>query len=369
MLFSLIVLTFFLLYVVYKIRYDFANLPLYLIARLQGQNFKLAKTHDEIKQALLLTDKGRGIEDLIATPAWQPILSLESVNGEKWLELKKNFLIFQKYLPSVSQLGLVAKQEMTKLIENNNKSQLELNSKQISILTLKIIVNWMFNEADLYEEILTEDQLERIYLSSIEYRKEIAFKGVGCKIKKQDSVNIMVDLLKNSPKYKDIFSDWAQPEYYSVIMQPFIISPMINVSDIAVSVKKNLSKLNEFNYDTSSFIDYAINVAHPFPILERYNKKTNTQIVINLNELKLDEKFNYGYGPRACLGRLYARELLKEFFDPVLKNLNSNIQFVPEKYHVYSGRDNDNGNLNESIYQVKCLIKILFNLTMERISF
>lgn len=363
MFLTFLVIIFGLLYVIFKLRYEFAHLPLYIIARLQGQNFKVAKTVNEIKEALMLTDKGTGLEELVAMPAWQPILSLESVNGQKWQELKKNFLIFQKYLPPVSELGLVAKHEVTQLVERDN----EINSKDMSILTLKIFVNWMFNEPGCYDNILREEEVERIYQSSIEYRKEIALKGVGCKIKKQDSVNIIVDLLSKSQKYSSVFSDWSQPEYYSIIMQPFIISPMINVSDIAVSVKKNLSALKELNYDTSNFIDYAIRVAHPFPILERYNEKTNTQIVINLIDLKLDEKFNYGYGPRACLGRLYAREFLKEFFEPILKNYDS-INFMPEKMHLFSGRDNDNGNLAESIYQLKSILKIFYNLFMERIS-
>jgi len=61
------------------------------MARLQGNKFRMAKTLDEIKKTLLLTDKGRGIEELIATPAWLPIISLESVNGSQWIELKRNY--------------------------------------------------------------------------------------------------------------------------------------------------------------------------------------------------------------------------------------------------------------------------------------
>ena len=361
MFLTLAVLISCVIYVVYNLRYEFLNFPLYLLARLQGHRFKLARTPEEIKEALMLTDKSHGIEEMIATPAFEPILSLESVNGEQWIELKKNFLIFQKFLPSIQQLGIVAKHEMNKKLH----SAAELNSKEISILTLKIFVNWMFNEDDCFNNILSEENLNKIYESSIEYRKEIAFKGVGSRAKKQQSVDIIVDLLKSSEKYKNVFRDWSQPEYFSVVMQPFIISPMINVSDIAVSVKQNLSKLEQFNYDTSNFVDYAIFNAHPFPVLERYNKKTNTQIFIKLTDLK-EEKYNYGYGPRACLGRLYAREFLKEFFEPILQNSDA-IKFMPENGHLYSGRDNDNGNLSESIYQLKMMAKIYSSLLLKRV--
>jgi len=362
MLLTLLILIVCVSYFVYNLRYEFLNFPLFLLARLQGHRFKLAKTQQEIKEALMLTDKGHGIEELIATPAFEPILSLESVNGKQWIELKKNFLIFQKFLPSIQQLGIVAKHEMNKKL---NEHSAELNSKDISILTLRIFVNWMFNEVDSFNNVLSEEKLNKIYESSIEYRKQIAFKGVGCQAKKQESVDIIVNLLKNSEKYKNVFVDWSQPEYFSVVMQPFIISPMINVSDIAVSVKQNIHKLEQFNNDTSSFIDYAIFNAHPFPVLERFDKKTNTQIFIKITDLK-EEKYNYGYGPRACLGRLYAREFLNEFFEPILQN-HRTINFMPQKDHLYSGRDNDNGNLTESIYQLKMMAKIYSSLILERV--
>jgi hypothetical protein len=364
MIYTLIVLVGFLSYFIYRLRYEFSYFPLFLMARLQGNKFRMAKTLDEIKKTLLLTDKGRGIEELIATPAWLPIISLESVNGSQWIELKRNFLILQKHLPSVQHLGLVTKHEMNKFLAKSQTIN-EINSKHLAILTLKIFVNWMFNELNTFDDVLSEEQMERVYQSSIEYRKEIAFKGVGCRIKKQESVDIIVGLLKKNEKYKNLFNDWSQPEFYSVIMQPFIISPMINVSDIAVTVKKYINKYKEANFEINAFIDHCIFVAHPFPLLERYDKKTNTQIFINLGDFIQDEKYNYGYGPRACLGRLYAREFLKEFFEPILIN-NESINYMPEKMHLYSGRDNDNGDLKESLYQLKSLGKILFGLFMER---
>ncbi|XP_065644381.1 uncharacterized protein LOC136075362 [Hydra vulgaris] len=363
MFLTLVVLTSCIFYFVYNLRYKFLSFQLYLLTRIQGHRFKLAKTPEEIKEALMLTDKGRGIEELIATPAFDPILSLESVNGEKWVELKKNFLILQRFLPTIQQLGIVAKYEMTKKI-NKNKSS-EFNSKDVSILTLKIFVNWMFNEVDSFNNILCEEKLNKIYKSSIEFRKQIAFKGVGSKAKKQESIDIIVELLKSSQKYKNVFHDWSQPEYFSVVMQPFIISPMINISDIAVSVKQNMHKIEKFNFDIDSFIDHAIFKAHPFPILERYNRKTQTHIFFKIEDLK-EEKYNYGYGPRACLGRLYAREFLKNFFEPIIQNKQT-IKFMPEKGHLYSGRDNDNGHLKESIYQLKMIAKILCSLFFERV--
>ena len=125
-------------YFILKLRYEFLYLPLYLIAKIQGHNFKIARSIDEVKRALMLSDKGRGIEELVAQPAWAPILSLESVNGPKWIELKTNFLYLQKHFSSIRHLSFVTKYEENKFLHKCPNAQ--MNSEDISKLTLKIFV-------------------------------------------------------------------------------------------------------------------------------------------------------------------------------------------------------------------------------------
>ena len=356
----------------YQFRYDFIYISLYLLTVAQNHKFKIARTFKEKKEALLLTDKGNVIEGLLSCPAWLPILSLESVNHSLWQELKINFLRFQKELPSKTELGLIAQNEIKRHLKSHNH---KLNSKDISKLTLKIFTDWIFKDTEFYDDEskvattgLSEKMLEKIFDASVEYRKEIAVKGVGCMRKKQEAVDIMVDLLKRNSKFKHIFPDWSRAEYYSVVMQPFIISPMINVSDIAVSVQDNWQAYEANNKDINLFIDYCLQLSHPFPMLERYDFKTNTQIFIDINNFKEDEKkyfFNYGYGTRACLGRVYAREFLTQFFQVILES-EEKVDFKPKYLHFYSGRDNDNGSFSESIYQVKLLIILLIQLTLKR---
>jgi hypothetical protein len=367
---AIIFLTFLIIFIIkfiYQFRYDFDYVSLYLLTVIQGYKFKMARTDKEIKEALMLKDKGNVIEELLACPGWLPILSIESVNGPLWNELKVNFMKFTKELPSKSELGIIAHNEINSFILNNTK----INSKDISKLTLKIFTTWIFKDTTFEHDQkltgLTDEMLEKIYEGSIEYRKEIALKGRGCQKKKQETVDIMVELLKNNSKFKNLFADWSKPEHYSALMQPYIISPMINVSDIAVSIEKNQSLYEKYNKDINLFIDCCIQMSHPFPMLERYNAETNTQIFIDLTDMKESEKsflFNYGYGPRACLGRLYAREFLSEFFKPILEA--DNIDFRPKENHVYSGRDNDNGHLHESFYQIKLIGGVFLDLVKKR---
>ena len=66
--------------------------------------------------------------------------------------------------------------------------------------------------------------------------------------------------------------------------------------------------------------------------------------------------FNFGVGIRGCLGRFYAKEFIKGFFEDFIKD---KILFKPNQGHLYSGRDNDNYNLSESVYQIKVLYRVL----------
>lgn len=62
----------------------------------------------------------------------------------------------------------------------------------------------------------------------------VAVRGAGCMIKKNKAVQVILRLLRNS-KYWSLFGDkWNDAEFFSLIAQPFIISPAINVCDIAV---------------------------------------------------------------------------------------------------------------------------------------
>jgi hypothetical protein len=349
-------------YLIGELRHKFAYFPLYLITVIQGRNFKLVKNYSEVKHALKFKDKGKVIEELFATPAWDPIISLESTNGEIWENLRSNFLKLIPVLPSYQILGEIAAKEVEILLKQNKI----IDSKEISKSTFKIFFTWLLcenmdqsNLSDL-NKIVTEELIEKIYQGSLEYRKEIAIKGKGDEVIKRETVKEIVKILQES-KYKDIF-DWTKPENYSVIMQPFIISPMINISDIAVSIKNSMDNQKKFT-DDLTFIENCLFNNHPFPILERYDESTNTQYFIdlrNMNEIQgIDSNaINFGLGFRACLGRTYAKEFMKCFFPPLMKNREI---FQPEKNHLYSGRDNDKVNLTESLYQIKVLILVLFS--------
>jgi hypothetical protein len=73
--------------------------------------------------------------------------------------------------------------------------------------------------------------------ASWEWRREIAVRGRADPRIKAAAVDVLLQLLLSSPHLFPLFGErWREPCCYSLIMQPFLLSPMINVGDILVAV-------------------------------------------------------------------------------------------------------------------------------------
>jgi hypothetical protein len=182
---------------------------------------------------------------------------------------------------------------------------------------------------------------------------------------KQAGIDVILAVIRSRPAVYKIFGEqWQEPEYYSVVMQPFIISPMINVADIAVTVGDQLARQAPGSPRTidESFLSRCIALAHPFPVLERYEAETNTQYFIPLDELTMpleeQEKLVFGFGDRRCLGASIAMTLMKSLFGRILER--NELRFEPRVRHLYSGRNNDgNDSVPEILYQFKSIAKLI----------
>ena len=318
---------------------------------------------DLINKVLVLKDKGNFIESLVATPAWEPIISLESVDNDKWNQVKNNFFKFTTSFYVDNKINVIGDyiEKYTNQYLNSNHI---IDSKLISKITVQSFCKFLFDI-----EINLND-LDTLYQASIEWRKEIGMKGKGNMDIKVNAINIILNYIKNNHNVYLIFNkDWEKPEYYSIILQPFIISPMINVSDIMVSVQSLLSQSFISNHEviTNNLINKIIYSYHPFPILERFDPLTNTQYFIPLDKLTTFHNYSdlyknlvFGAGSRRCSGQLYAYVILNKFIDVYFKNQE---KFNPLLNHKYSGRNNDKLNIKESLYMGKILLQLLFNST------
>jgi len=299
-------------------------------------------------------NKGNFIEEKIATPAWAPVLSLESINGTQWQALRAHFFVLQKHLPSPQALHLITQNLLFTL-----DPTVDLDARAMVRLTVQSFVKWLFQED-------WRSEWDFICEASWEWRKEIAMKGKANRKLKEKTIAWLIERIQGS-SYASLFGEkWAEPEYYSIFMQPFILSPMINFGDIAVSMAQ---------FPTLP-LEALIHMRHPFPVLERYiesdvvfsNQKGeaisipgNTQVFIPLDQMGKQIPYEkdlwtpFGAGPRKCMGSHYALA----FFSAFTPYAKAHPRFVPEKNHRYSGRNNDSLSLRESIYQCTVLWKIL----------
>jgi hypothetical protein len=287
LIFLIILIKLFFTFVYYIRYYDFKEIFFWLLGKKYGINnivyFKELNQNNinQINKVLMLKTKGNFIEYQIATPAWEPIISLESVDNDKWAEVKKNFLNFTSIFNIDNKIN-----QISNYIENYTNQYLNSNhlidSKLISKITVQSFCKFLFDIE------VNPDDLDILFQASIEWRKEISIKGKGNIDIKIAAIKIILNYIKNNNKIYSIFNEnWEKPEYYSVILQPVIISPMINISDIMVSVQLLLSKslISTNELISNDLINKIIYSYHPFPVLERFDTLTNTQYFIPLDQL------------------------------------------------------------------------------------
>ncbi len=197
-------------------------------------------------------------------------------------------------------------------------------------------------------------------------------KKKGDMVLKQKMVQWLIDLLKTS-KYLIMGLDWEDPENYSLFLQPLLVSPAINLCDIAVTIYKNPGVFH------SDRISELIGLAHPFPVLERFFPlghqsksggdwvvEKNTQVFFDMSQLK-GKWTAFSFGSRNCAGRKVAIALISGLFTPLL--LPGNLErFRPLLNHAYSGRENDDKiDLAMVLYQATRIAEISLEMVFERL--
>lgn len=317
------------------------------------------------------SDKGKGLETYISCPSWSPVISLESIDGELWRDMRKDFdLLLKQHCPPVSVLQRITLGKTKLLVEEGQA----IDANVIARLTVEVFVAYLFGEGKTWGEGV----YDTLVTASWEWRKEISVRGKGDVRAKQAAVDVVVNqLLRGTPLLWELFGNkWREPRYYSLILQPFIISPCINTGDImcAVAMCPKVFAL-----------DQCLRAYHPFPIFERWvdtdvmddssdnssgtrnsgdhcnhtnsssssssrtiNRPNPTPLVpANTHVLMFTSDFRhsnypwpvFGAGPRSCAGAHLATPFLK-ILHQEFSSLPDHL-FQPLKGHKYSGRHLD----------------------------
>ena len=376
--------------------FDLRSVVLRALAFAQGRRAVFLRTDPELCGAVLASSdtKGNFLEALIATPAWVPLYSIESVNGVLWKQLANDFksvlarMQWRERMPA-----LVAKQLEGLRAARDEDATWVLDSPMLA----KSVASIMFGL--VFDSPMTPSDSSLFYAASLEWRREIAVKSQGDIGIKQQFWRRLQELVAEST-FKDGLPTYSHDPaaWLSVFAQPFLISPMINIGDIFVSVFAALDADAKLAARVHLWVEQgdrpriegvlleAIRLNHPFPMLERELTRdlefagtklaSGTQVFISLDTFEQDQTFDperwlvsprsnpyyaipFAAGPRMCIGKPVAMELMSSLLIGILADFSQH-QVNPAKGHLYSGRANDGGeSAAELAYQVKVFARAL----------
>ena len=377
--------------------------------------------------------KGDALERHVATPAWRPLLSLESVDHVLYANMLRDFHAVVKACPPPQRVGEIARTKVDELMYRKYSEEAEeelsatvsstvssppssperpvvdvtladsphphggkggdvgkcpfmqmrgttkpsggastvsstvssnaspvIDADDVARLSLSVFIEYLFGRE-------WEPKFETLLAASWEWRKEIAVRGRADPGVKKAAVELVVDdLIKNSHLWELFGEKWREPRYYSLIMQPFLVSPAINVGDIAVAMKAH----------PDLALEPAMRRMHPFPIFERWVDKdvvvkgriavrANTQVIMFTSDFANSKHLwpAFGTGPRACAGTSMALGVLNAIHQKMLGRPG----FEPERGHRFSGRNNDGvTSLAEVWYFAKTVLPVVFGFGGEK---
>lgn len=370
---------------------DLRSLFIRLCAWLQRQPVAFIDHDPRAIGAVLASSphKGRFLEERIACPAWEPIRSVESVDGPEWEALSSTFRTVFRRLEWRERLPDAVSEALSRTVSAHDGP---VDARAVSRVTACALHRVVFG-VEAPAEVL-----DLLYQASVEWRKEIAVKGAGDRAVK-DAFVAWLDAALRRSRWSDLMAcEEHGPRVLSAIAQPLLISPQINVADIFVTLFDELERDPDRMAQVRSWAEddekallngavmEAIRLGHPFPVLERWLPRDveaagdrfprGTQVFMMMDALQQEEEFRperwvgprssnpyadlpFGSGPRMCTGRPLAELLMVELLRGLLTTVPP-ARLRPVDGNPYSGRANDGkDDLGSILHQARVFGRVL----------
>ncbi len=141
----------------------------HVLGLLQGVRFRRLRDPRLAMLALKASNtKGYALEKHLAVPAWQPVLSLESVDGALWERLKRGLLEMMPLLPPAAKLEADA----TALARGLAASGRVVDADAVTRFSLQVFLLYLFDAP-------WQPEHEVLVAASWEWRREIAVGAAG----------------------------------------------------------------------------------------------------------------------------------------------------------------------------------------------
>lgn len=320
--------------------------------------------HKDSRAILNQKRKGRALEYLMATPSWFPLINVESIDGPVWERMRRHSVEILAATNFASRLPDICKEQVCTLAKSGVP---KVDCQVLNALCVRVMWSLCFGK-EVCEDILN-DMVKLIDLLRGEIAQKTSASPEGTDLKLR-LIKAVSQAAKSTPWLAPLFEACEhEREFVNSLIQPFFMSPCINIADVFAPLMKNLEKApcNRIllsDKDTlRTLIFETLLHYHPFPIFERDLSKTTGDFAkgshVYVLNMKSDHKGEfcpahwekpefvrknmwrlYGSGPRACVGSqmatLWMTEMLYE-----LTQVFEVSDIVPWEGKRWSGRDND----------------------------
>jgi len=320
--------------------------------------------HKDARSILNQKRKGRALEYLMATPTWFPLINVESVDGPVWQRMRNHTTQILAATDFSKRLPSICREQILTL----SKSGVEkIDCQVLNVLCVRVMWSLCFGEA--VSESVEQDMVILIDLLRGEIAQKTPTSQKGHDLKRR----LMKSCLEAAKT-----TTWLAPllesceherEFVNSLMQPFFMSPCINIADIFAPLMKVVDKApcNRVLLSDKETVRHLIFETllhyHPFPIFERDLSKTIGDFAkgshVYVLNMKSDHKGEfcpahwekpefsrknmwrlYGSGPRGCVGSQMATLWMTEMLYEMTQVFELSA-IVPWEGKMWSGRDND----------------------------
>ena len=300
----------------------------FVCSLLQGK--RLTMVGDALSARAMLVNsvtKGTFLEKLHAAPTWDPIISVESIDGPQWKRMARGVhLVMRQCSVNIEE---ICRQCVLRFRKDGSSDLREI----VAAVFHRVVFHHI---PSMCAVRLWCDAASTISMT-LSVQRHTADKHLL-----REALNMTSSICKTCVWWADLRKICqSNREALSCVLQPFIISPIINVTDALAAMVTESPSIS-----TDREIIQVIARHPPFPVFERWNVEQKEHLVFNNDRSPSSHHWRaFGAGPRACPGQRLAISVVRHLYCEWLCQ-----ETDPWKYfgkHTCSGRHNDHSRESE----------------------